>query len=333
MNLNERIEILVQLGEYFLANETDWIIAAEKAGRENGWFVPSFVEQSVTNISSHYLTREQLLLLANQYPQISSHFTNKKIGLVMAGNIPLVGFHDFLCCFLSGHQLLIKPSTKDHVLIRQILQKMTEWNPAIASHVSFAERLNGCDAYIATGSNNTGRYFEYYFKNYASIIRRNRTSRAILTGNETQNELEALADDLLLCFGLVCRNVSKLYVPHGYNFEPLLAAMERYRWMADHNKYRNNYDYQLSLHILNNKYYMTNGLVLLIEASSIFSPISQVNYEYYATAEQPWAQDSAEDIQCTVGHGHIAFGAAQQPSIFDFADGVDTLAFLTQLQP
>jgi hypothetical protein len=333
VNLNERIEILVQLGEYLLADENDWKIVVEKAGRENAWFVPSFVEQATQNIASRYLNRHKLQILATQYPLLHRPLSGKKIGLVMAGNIPLVGFHDFMCCFLSGHQLLVKPSGKDQVLIRHLWQKMAEWNPAISSHIAFADRLNGCDAYIATGSNNTGRYFEYYFKSYASIIRRNRTSRAILTGNETEAELALLADDLLLYFGLGCRNVSKLYVPLGYHFEPLLAAMEKYRWMADHHKYRNNYDYQLSLHILNNKYYMTNGLVLLIEAPSLFSAISQVHYEYYAPNEQPWAQDQEADIQCTIGHGHLAFGAAQQPSILDFADGVDTLQFLTQLQP
>jgi hypothetical protein len=250
----------------------------------------------------------------------------------MAGNIPLVGFHDFLCGFITGQRVIIKPSTKDLVLIKHIVEKLTSWNNEVKELVQFADHLKGCHAYIATGSNNTGRYFEYYFRNYPSIIRKNRTSAAVLTGKETEAQLLDLADDILLYFGLGCRNVSKLYVPRGYNFQPLLGSFEKYRWMADHNKLKNNYDYNLSLHLLNYKFYMTNGILLLIENTPLFSPISQVNYEYYDEDPSELLKTQfADELQCLVGPGNLPPGQAQIPSLTDYADGVDSMAFVVNL--
>jgi hypothetical protein len=196
----------------------------------------------------------------------------------------------------------------------------------------FGDMLKDCDAYIATGSNNTGRYFEYYFSRFPNIIRRNRTSAAILTGRESAADLEGLADDMLMYFGLGCRNVSKLYVPEGYDFIPLLRALDKYKWMEDHNKFRNNYEYHLSLHILNNKYYMTNGTVLLVEDKSLFSAISQVHYQYY-TGDWPGEDilPAHDDLQCLVPTGTGGFGKAQAPALDQFADGVDTMKFLVHL--
>jgi len=192
--------------------------------------------------------------------------------------------------------------------------------------------LKGCDAYIATGSNNSARYFDYYFSKYPHIIRRNRSSVAILDGTETAIELERLADDVHLYFGLGCRNVTKLLVPAGYDFVPLLEAARKYARFADHNKYRNNYDYQLALLLLNSRFYMTNESLLLVESEAVFSPVSQLNYGFYTdrAALLPSLKNNP-DIQCIVGKGFIPFGQAQSPALGDFADGVDTLRFLAGL--
>ncbi|HSR40276.1 MAG TPA: acyl-CoA reductase [Phnomibacter sp.] len=332
MNLNQRIEILVQLGEYLSTEEMEWQMAREKATRENGWFVPEFINLAITNIKEQFLSQGTLTRFADQYPGIADQTKDKRLGIVMAGNIPLVGFHDFLCGFLSGYQLLLKPSSKDEVLIKHLVQVIKTWHPDLENLILFADQLKGCDAYIATGSNNSGRYFEYYFRNYPSIIRKNRTSIAVLTGDETEQQLASLADDMMLYFGLGCRNVSKIYVPEGYDFQRLLAALKPYKWMADHNKYRNNYDYNLALHILNNKFYMTDGTLLLIENESLFSPIAQVHYEFYR--ENPVTRlrtNHSEEIQCISGEGGIPLGLVQAPAINDFADGIDTMTFLTGL--
>jgi hypothetical protein len=256
----------------------------------------------------------------------------KNIGIVMAGNIPLVGFHDFLSVFISGHKQTIKLSSKDDILLKHLVEKMTAWEPSLAAVVSFAEMLKGCDAYIATGSNNSARYFNQYFSKYPSIIRRNRTAVAILTGNETPDELELLSDDVHQYFGLGCRNVTKLYVPPGYDFVPLLRAFDKYKYFADHHKFKNNYDYQLSIALLNNIFYMTNGSALLLENAAIFSAISQLNYSYYEDENKLLDELTGnEDIQCICGHLGIAFGQAQCPALMDYADGVDTMQFLLTL--
>ena len=256
----------------------------------------------------------------------------KKIGIVMAGNIPLVGFHDLLCVFISGHKALIKASAKDEVLIKHLVQKLNEWNSEINELVAFQEMLKNCDAYIATGSNNSARYFEYYFSKYAHIIRRNRTSVAVLDGNETGEDLERLADDVHLYFGMGCRNVTKIFVPNDYDFIPMLTAFKKYNYFKDHHKYKNNYDYHLALHILNGKFYMTNESIILVENPSLFSPISQLNYEFYAHKNLVGEKiRSLNDLQCAVGHDYIPFGESQLPSLSDYADGIDTMKFLTEL--
>jgi hypothetical protein len=250
----------------------------------------------------------------------------------MAGNIPLVGFHDFLCVFLSGHIAIIKPSSKDEVLMKHLVKKLAEWDSEISGSIQFGEQLKGCDAYIATGSNNTSRYFEYYFQKYPHIIRKNRTSAAIINGKESKEELEKLAGDVYQYFGLGCRNVTKLYVPVNYDFVLLLQAFSKYNYLIDHNKYKNNYDYNLAILLLNNHYYMTNGSLLLVENESLFSPISQLHYEYY-TDEKKIRQKlhDNEALQCLISDETTGFGKAQQPGIYDFADGVDTMTFLRQL--
>lgn len=332
LNLQHRIDLLVQLGNYLGSDDPEWVAAKERASYQNGWFIPPFIDLAAENIATAFLRPEQLARVAERYRIGDQPARPPRVGIVMAGNIPLVGFHDWLCVFLSGHRSLVKPSSKDNILFQHLLQKLTEWEPAMADNTVISEMLKGCDAYIATGSDNSARYFDYYFQRYPSIIRRNRTSVAILTGQETPGELEKLADDSHLYFGLGCRNVTKLYVPENFDFVPLLEAMRKYGYFADHSKYKNNYDYQLAIMLLNNQYYMTNGSVILAQNSSIFSPISVLHYEFYEErAPLIAALNNNNTVQCSVGQGLTAFGAAQCPGWLDYADGIDTMAFLQDL--
>lgn len=352
MNLEKRIDLLAELGNYCQSQAPALEAAKYKAYTENGWFTPGFIDLAIQQIAAQYLQKEKLTAWAKKYnlpfgdttpsnaaaQTPGAPTTPKTIGLIMAGNIPLVGFHDLLTIFISGHRQLIKTSTRDNTLIHHLVEWMTSKNPEVADYIAFAERLNGCDAYIATGSNNSGRYFDYYFGKYPHIIRRNRTSVALLTGNETPAELDALADDVNQYFGLGCRNVTQIYVPENYDFLPLLNAFNKYQHLSDLQKYKNNYDYQLTLLILNKKYYMTNGAggvngtILLTENESPFSPISVLHYQYYKPGQIPTAlTKNNQDIQCIVGSPGIPFGKAQEPSLEDYADGADTLQFLRDL--
>jgi hypothetical protein len=332
MHLQQRINLLAELGAYLLSGDEDWQAARERASRVNGWFVPEFIDLAVKNIATEFLQKEKLTEWANHYQFPEKNASPKNIGLIMAGNIPLVGFHDFLSVFIAGHRQTIKPSSKDEILIRQLVAQLINLDPSAGEYVCFGERLNGCDAYIATGSNNSARYFEYYFSKYPHIIRRNRTSVAVLDGMETADELGRLADDVLLYFGLGCRNVTKIYTPEGYDFVPLLQAFSKYAALADFSRYKNNYDYQLTLLILNKKYYMSTEAILLTENPSVFSAISVLNLEYYRPGDDITESLLAnKDIQCIVGRQGVPFGLAQQPSLTDYADGVDILQFLHTL--
>ncbi len=333
MNLKDRKDLLIRLGSYFTSQEEALQQAKHKAFLENNWFTTEFVNFALQNIANNYLQPQQLEDLINRYdiPDTIEH--PKRIGIVMAGNIPLVGFHDFLCVFLSSHIAVVKPSSKDEVLVKHFINKLTEWNNQVQDIVFVQEMLKGCDAYIATGSNNSSRYFEYYFKNYASIIRKNRTSVAILTGEESKEELEKLADDVHQYFGLGCRNITKLFVPEEYDFIPLLDAFKKYDYLINYNKYKNNYDYHLAAHILNHRFYMTSGSIILVEDPSNFSPIAQLNYEFYKDATEVRKRlNGDESVQCIVSKKDVHFGAAQCPQIGDYADGVDTMKFLMELR-
>ncbi|MBL0272190.1 MAG: acyl-CoA reductase [Chitinophagaceae bacterium] len=332
MELPYRIDLLTRLGQYILSDDEKWVQAKKRAGLENGWFIPEFVDLAAGNIARSFLQKNLLEEWVAHYPLETTNNPPKSVGIVMAGNIPLVGFHDFLCVFVSGHNAVIKTSTKDRVLIQQLADKLAEWDPAVQNRVQFSEMLKNCDAYIATGSNNSSRYFDYYFGKYPHIIRRNRTSIAVITGDESTDELEKLADDFYLYFGLGCRNVTKIYVPKDYDFVPLLTAFKKYNHLADHHKYKNNYDYNLALHLLNKIYYMTNGSVLLIEDPAIFSPISQLNYTFYNDQNDLRGKlPDTTNLQCIVGKNFTPIGQSQCPAIGDYADGVDVLKFLSGL--
>lgn len=332
MQLQQRIDLLVRLGEYMQNGNNEFELIKEKAYRENSWFIPEFINQAAANISNNFLKKNKLSDWVSKYHIPEQNMAPKTVGIVMAGNIPLVGFHDLLCVFITGHYAVIKPSSKDVVLIKHLVQKLYEWEITIQNYISFAETLKGCDAYIATGSNNSGRYFEYYFRKYPSIIRKNKTSVAILEGTESNEVLEKLADDIQLYFGLGCRNVTKLYVPAYYDFMPLLEALKKYAHFMEFHKYKHNYDYYLALLIMNNKFYMTEGSLILTENESLFTPVGQINYSYYKDKEQLTNElNKNPEIQCITGEGFVAFGNAQLPSLTDYADGVDTMQFLCNL--
>lgn len=330
MKLQNRIEILLRLKQYLTDDNDEWKNVKRNAFTHNGWFIPEFIDLAVNNIVKQFLQEDLLLKWVHHY-KLDDNITPKNVGVVMAGNIPLVGFHDFLSVFISGHKQTIKLSSKDDLLLRHLVKQLCAWNTEVEQFVIFAPMLKGCDAYIATGSNNTSRYFEYYFSKYPSIIRKNRTSVGIIKGNESTEDLEKLSDDIHTYFGLGCRNVTKIFVPEEYDFVPLLASFNKYAYFGDHHKYKNNYDYNLSIQIMNNRFYMTNGSTLVVESVSSFSPISQLNYEFYSSVENilPGLKTN-DEIQCLAGFD-IAFGEAQKPGLADYADGIDTIEFLLTL--
>lgn len=330
MNLNKRIEVLGFLGEYLREDSSSYQELRHRAFMENKWFTPEYIFQSGKLIADQMLNKDQLAAFAAEYG-VSEEPRNKTIGLVMAGNIPYVGFHDLLCIFLSGYRQRIKPSSKDSFMIKNLIQVATSAFPGFENLVVIDEMLKGCDGYIATGSDNSARYFEHYFNKYPHIIRKNRTSIAVLEGNESQEELEALADDIQQYFGLGCRNVTQVLVPEEYDFVPLLSALRKYDHYRDHEKYRNNFDYQLTIAIMNNRFYMSNDSIVLIENESPFSPISQLHYQFYEDPVDVKNKIDETKIQCIVGKGFTPFGMAQQPSLTDFPDGVDTMNFLKNL--
>jgi hypothetical protein len=331
MTLQERIIVLQELGNYLQTNDSYWQSVKEQANMANPWFVPEFIEMAAKNIAEKFLDEQELSAWIRQYNVPTENMQPATVGLVMAGNIPMVGFHDMLCIFVSGHVQRIKLSSKDLILPRHLIEKMIEINPEVKSLIYISENLKGCDAYIATGSNNSSRYFDYYFGRYPNIIRKNRTSVAILDGTESSTELESLADDIQMYFGLGCRNVTKLYVPEEYNFENLLGALNKYEHYADFHKYKNNYDYQLALMMMGNKFYMTNGTVILSKNPWLFTAVSQVNYEYYQNKSELQMLRTNAEVQCIVGHDEVPFGMSQRPSLYDYPDGVDTLQFLLSL--
>ncbi len=331
MNLEERIQVLKMLNDYLLDELPTLKSIKEKTFEKNKWFTEEFVNLSIKNISERFLNQENLHEWISFY-HLDDNVSPKKIGIVMAGNIPLVGFQDFLCVFISGHHQHIKLSEKDEILLTHLIEKMVEWNPKVASVIKISSLLKDCDAYIATGSNNSARYFNYYFGKYPSIIRKNKTSVAILSGDETAGDLSLLADDVYTYFGLGCRNVSKIFVPKDYDFLPLLDTFKKYNYFADHTKYKNNYDYNLALLIMNNKFYMTNDTIILVENENPFSAVSELHYSLYSDKDEIIEElKQTDNIQCIVSENHLPFGTSQTPGLFDYADGVDVMQFLLSL--
>ncbi|RDY61660.1 acyl-CoA reductase [Flagellimonas nanhaiensis] len=310
--------------------------AIVNAGQHNGWFTQDNILFALREWA-HLLTEENLLQWLNNY-DLEKDNDPKTVGIVMAGNIPLVGFHDLLCVLLSGNKVLVKLSSNDKILLPFLAKYLIEQEPSLSEKITFVEgKFEDFDAIIATGSNNTSRYFEYYFSKGPHIIRKNRSSVAILQGTETQEQLKALSADIFQYFGLGCRNVSKLFVPRGYDFEPFFNAVFDSKDIIDHHKYANNYDYNKAVYLMSELKILDNGFLILKEDEGYSSPIAVLFYSYYDSEAELRAQLKEESsmIQCVVSKGNegeeIPFGNTQKPKLDDYADGVDTMDFLLKL--
>ncbi len=297
----------------------------------NGWYTPDQVYFSIQSWAKA-LTLENLDQWTSSYDFTTTE--SKTIALILAGNIPLVGFHDFISVLVSGHNVLVKTSSDDQHLLPFLAKYLITVEPQLANKITFIEgKLEGFDAVIATGSNNTARYFEYYFKDKPSIIRKNRNSVAVLNGQETKEQLIALGEDIFRYFGLGCRNVSKLFVPKGYSFDAFFEAIFEYQEVIHYEKYANNYDYNKAVFLMSNYKLLDNGFLTLKEDSSHASPISSVFYEYYDSLSEieKRLESEAETIQCIVSNNlvqnSIPFGKTQRPQLWDYADHVDTISF------
>jgi hypothetical protein len=310
----------------------------ELAAGKNPWFTEQFVQHALDAVVNEMLNKQKLKEWLTRYELKP---VNKTIGLIFAGNLPLVGFHDFLCCYVAGCKMKIKLSSKDDSLFPFIIRMLSSIDSELVNRIEFVETLKDYDAVIATGSNNTHRYFEYYFRNHPKILRKNRNSVAILTADETKDDLEKLADDIFLYFGFGCRNVSKLYVPVDYDFAKLFPHFEKYKWLHQHTKYMNNYDYNRTILLLNKTPHLSNDFVMIRENVSIPSPISVLHYEYWHDEKilNSHLKQQHEKIQCVVSNhpeqwnfsSSFQFGEAQHPALWDYADGIDTLNFLLSL--
>ena len=331
MNLQARIKGFVALGQALSDTNNALLIEAKLAAyQQNAWFLPEFIDEAIQQISNQFLQETTLEEWTAAYPSISDQATHIKVGIVMAGNIPLVGFHDLLSTLIAGHTAVVKRSSKDQVLMDFIITTLIKINPAFEAQIIVQEQLKNCDAYIATGGNTAGNYFEYYFGKFPHIIRKNKTSIAVLDGTETLSELAALADDCMLYYGMGCRNVTQIWVPEGYDFIPFLTALKKYNYLQDQHKYKHNYDYQLALMMMGKKMYMDSGGVLMSENPSPFAAISQIHYQQYQLGSVPTF--NLDEIQCVVGKNQLPFGSLQKPLLAQYADGVDSLAFLSGLK-
>ena len=305
----------------------------------NPWFTKDFLMKALRGISMMLQEKVLMKWLGDYDLSALPPDKVKTVGLVLAGNIPLVGFHDLMCVLAAGHRVLAKPSSKDDHLIRKVAEILSEIDPSIGEKILFTEDLlKGIDAVIATGSNNSARYFEYYFRSTPHIIRKNRNGIAVLTGNESENELAGIGEDIFTYFGLGCRNVTKLYIPETYDLTILLGVLDRYHSLSQHHKYGNNVDYYRTIYLMNRVPLLDNEALLLKEDTAIASPVGVVFYERYSEIEQVQEQLSSrsEEIQCVVSiHPEIKDalkpGTSQEPMPWDYADGVDTLRFLMDM--
>jgi hypothetical protein len=335
MTLQQRINAITALGNHLNELSEDTLLSLEESARgENPWFTEEYVRLSLKGISI-YTNHDNLLRWTKGYNLTPPQ--PKTVALVMAGNIPLVGFHDLLAVLISGHHAQVKLSSKDSKLVRYILKHLVWLEPEFENRIAIQEgTLQNFDAVIATGSDNSARYFQYYFKKYPHIIRKNRTSCAVLTGLENETQLKELGTDIFSYFGLGCRNVSKVFIPKGYDLTTLLPHWESFNTIANHYKYFNNYEYQKSILLVNRNEFLDNGFLLLQENTKMVSPISVLYYEYYNTLNELSLklEQEQDKIQCVVGNVAVAtveFGKAQMPELWDYADQIDTLKFLSEL--
>jgi len=303
----------------------------------NAWFTQASVMQAV-KAAGAMLNEADLHNWLDKYPNHPA--TPKRVGLILAGNIPMVGFHDIICVLATGNIALIKLSSQDSRLIRHVLQMLIEIEPALAEQIVYTERLVDFDAVLATGSNNTSRYFDYYFGKVPNIIRKNRNSVAVISGYETSEELTRLGHDIFDYYGLGCRNVSSMLVPRDYDFIPFFEAIEEYNPVGDHHKFHNNYDYNKAIYLVNQDKHLDNGFLLIKEDERLASPLAVTFYRYYNTLDSAVEilNNRSEEIQCVVSQMQleiksqvVPFGQSQYPQLWDYADGIDTMQFLSNL--
>ncbi|GIK70353.1 MAG: acyl-CoA reductase [Bacteroidetes bacterium] len=354
MNLSDRIEAFALLGEFLqsftqeekkndalgcfeeaLCKEFSEII--ENYHHYNGWFDKANIKRAIEGISK-WLERDTLVRFTEKY-NFNQNTSSKNVGLILAGNIPLVGFHDFLCVLLSGHKAIIKQSSNDLYLMPFIAKLLIKQNPFFSNHIDFSDRLNNIDAVIATGSNNSSRYFKSYFGHIPHIIRTNRKSMAVLTGNESKEELIGLTNDILLYYGLGCRNISLVFIPPNYNlnllFEPVFNF---FSYLQHHKKYMNNLDYNRAVYSLNKIPFTENGVLMLRNQKELFAPVAVLNYAEYQHLEEvkEFIELNKNNIQCVVGKiekiCNTSLGDAQFPKISNFSDDIDTLQFLKNVE-
>ncbi len=348
MNLLQKIRILSQLGEIMQAigtgqawpgfkigiNEDEYnelVELTKRARIYNGWFTEAEVKNAFAGIGG-WLNETDLTNWVEGYSL--NEGKPKSIALIMAGNIPLVGFHDFLAVFLSGNKAVIKLSSDDKHLFPALIHVLSLFDPTIKDWVEIKDtRLEGFDGVIATGSDNSANYFHSYFGKYPHVIRKNRTSLAVLNGQESKEELIELGKDIFTYFGLGCRNVSQVWIPKDFEINRLFDAFFQFSDIVNHNKYANNYDYNKAVYLMNLQEMLDNGFLLLKEDRELNSPLGMLHYVRYENIDEVtgFIKENEDKIQAVVGHDYIPFGKAQNPTLTDFADGVDTLSFLTSL--
>jgi hypothetical protein len=309
-----------------------------KARAKNGWFVKRYIDLSFNGLTN-YLDTQKLEKWLSEIDMEEHSKDIKNVGIVMAGNIPMVGFHDLLSVIVSGHNALVKFSSQDEVLLSHLINILFELDPHFKDRITMVDRLQNAEAVIATGSNNSARYFNYYFQNVPNIIRKNRTSFGILDGKESAEELEGLGHDILDYFGLGCRNVSKLLVPKGYDFRSFFEAIQPLEYVSDTHKYVNNYDYNKSIYLINQDHFLDNGFLLLRQSDQLVSPVSVLYFDTYNEGDEvdQYIAMNTEKIQCIASRdgiieGAIPFGSTQKPELWDFADNVNTLEFLKEIR-
>ncbi|NNE26965.1 MAG: acyl-CoA reductase [Saprospiraceae bacterium] len=337
MQLQERIELMSKLGDLLSKGDDELDVTISKAALHNPWFTQASVRHAIDAVCKNFLEKEALKAWSDNY-NISDKY-KKNVGLILAGNIPMVGFHDLLSVFISGHVAKVKLSSKDEVMMQFIISQLKRLDARSNSYFEVVDRLNDIDAMIATGSNSTGNYFSKYFGHLPNIIRRNRHAVAVVPNSISKEALSNLGKDIFTYFGLGCRNVSKLYLEDGFEIQRFFDAIVSYGDVIYHNKYKNNYDYSNALYLLNQIEFLTNNFLIVRESRDITSRIASVHYEYFTDLNQLESDLVAnkDAIQCVVSQRAIGnlncvnYGEAQSPSLTQYADGVDIMQFLTEL--
>lgn len=335
--LKERIDILVKAGDKLKTamDKPDYASIFSMAESSNHWFTQSNIKKSIVAITSCYTDRAKIEKWIGAY-KLPENSNPKILGLLLAGNIPFVGIHDIISGFIAGHKMYLKYSDKDSYLMPFFVKLITEQDSNAEMYFTEVERMNDIDMVIATGSNNTARYFDYYFGKMPNIIRKNRVSVAVLNKNTSMEELKMLGEDVFSYFGLGCRNISKIYLPKGYKIEKIMEAFEDWKEWVLHNKYKNNFDYNYAIYLLNKVKFFTNGSLITLEDESIYSRISCLHFSYYDDIENIQSEliGLRDQLQCIVSNVElpkldtVEFGATQAPELWDYADGVDTMDFL-----